>query len=168
MKLNKNKKKFDRLTYDGSRIVKIGKKEVYPIVYVREFDFTNLNYYKSNKHGIHRAIHQYIGHSEDYNLIARTSKWTRRNINLNNDKGKLLRALIEMYKFKNIKELNKYVMDNTTILKRCDTVEDAKKLESTLISINMYQDANNKFIICLNERDEEVKISKDGKYVLNY
>ena len=168
MKLNKNKKKCDRLTYDGSRIVKVGKKELYPIVYVREFDFTNLSYYKSNKYGIDRAIYQYIGHSDDYNLIARTSKWTRRNINLNNDKGKLLRSIMKMYKFKNSKELNKYVMDNTKILKRCDTVEEAKQLESTLISINMYEDANNKFIICLNEKDEEVKISKDGKYVLNY
>ena len=59
-------------------------------------------------------------------------------------------------------------LNNRTELKgkRFDTVEKAKSLESTLISTNQCEEANYKWIICLNSKDAEVQISKEGKYII--
>lgn len=164
MNLNKNRKV--KFTYDGTKIIKKGAKELYPIVYLREFDFTNLSNYKSRKYGIDRKIYKYVGVSEDYNLRARTSKWTNKNVYKDNKIGKLLRAIMQMERLITIKELNQYLEDQITVLKRCDTIKEAKRLERTLISINMWQEQNVD-TICLNTRDNEVEV-KNGKYVLNY
>lgn len=136
-----------------------------PIVYLRQFDFTYLSYYKSKKYGIDRAIYQYIGSSDD-TINSRTSKWTYKNINANNTIGKLLRALMKIHRFKSTRQLNKYLLEHTTILKECESIEQARATEKTMISINKWEDANYKPIICLNKRDAEVQISKAGKYIL--
>lgn len=164
MNLNKNRKV--KFTYDGTRIVKLGSKELYPILYLREFDFTNLSYYKSRKYGIYRKIYKYVGVSEDYNLRARTSKWTNKNLYKDNKIGKLLRAIMQMERLTTIKELNKYLEYHMTVLRRYDTIELAKRVESTLISINMWEEQN-LGTICLNTKDKAVEV-KNGKYMLNY
>lgn len=166
LNLNKYRTKRNKFTYDGNQIIKIGTMELKPLVYLRKFDFTDLSYYKSRKYGIRRAIYQYIGYSDDYNLENRTAKWTRYNISKENKIGIFLRALMQMYRFESNKELNKYLVENTTVLKRFDTVEKAKSLESTLISTNQCEEANYKWIICLNSKDAEVQISKEGKYII--
>lgn len=135
------------------------------LVYLREIDFTNLSYYKSNKYGIEKAVFKYIG-STDETIGTRTSKWVYKNINSNNKIGKFLRALMQMYRFKSTKELNKYLLKHTRILKKCNNIEQARATEKTLISVNLWEDANHKRIICLNKRDAEVQISKDGKYII--
>ena len=94
------------------------------IVYLRQFDFTDLSYYKSRKYGIERAVYQYIG-STDESIAQRTSKWVYKNIRLDNEIGRLLRALMQMKRFKSIKELNKYIVDNTRVLKECECIEQA-------------------------------------------
>ncbi|WP_071121180.1 hypothetical protein [Romboutsia timonensis] len=144
------------------------------LVYLREIDFTDLSYYKSKKYGISRAIYQYIG-STDETIGTRTSKWCNKNISRNNKIGQLLRVLMKMYKFENIRQLNRYLVEHTRILKEYDTIEQAKKLESTLITINMCEDEKYEWIICLNKRDAEVNIkeakelitSLENKYVIS-
>ena len=166
LNLNKYRGKRNKFTYDGNQIVKIGRKELKPLVYLRKFDFTDLSYYKSNKYGINRAIYQYIGYSYAYNLAHRTAKWTSTNISKDNKIGKFLRALMQMHKFKTTKELNKYILEHTTVLKRFDNMKEARTTEKTMISINQWEDVNHKWIICLNSKDAEVKISKEGKYII--
>lgn len=136
-----------------------------PLVYLREFDFTNLSYYESKKYGIERAIYQYVGFTNE-GLTIRTSKWTCKNIKLNNVIGKLFRALMKMYKFKNIRQLNKYLIEHTRVLKEYDTIEKAKSSEDTMISINKSEGAKYPWIICLNTYGGEVQISKSGKYII--
>ncbi len=140
-------------------------KENKPLIYIREFDFTDLSYYKSNKYGIEKAIFKYIG-STDETIGTRTSKWVYKNINSNNKIGKFLRALMQMNSFKSTKELNKYLLEHTRVLKECNNLEQARSTEKTLISVNLWEDANHKWIICLNKRDAEVQISKYGKYII--
>lgn len=136
-----------------------------PLVYLREFDFTDLSYYKSRKYGIQRKVYKYVG-STDETLVNRTAKWTYKNIRLNNVIGKLLRALMKMYGFKSVKELNKFLLEHTRVLKECNTIEKARITEKTLISINMWEQQNTNYVVCLNKKDAEVKISKDGKYII--
>lgn len=136
-----------------------------PVVYLREFDFTNLSYYKSKKYGIRRAVYKYIG-STDETISTRTSKWVYKNIKANNKIGKFLRALMQMNRFKSTKELNKYLLEHTRVLKEKENIKQARATEKTLISVNLWQDANHKWIICLNSRDAEVQISKEGKFII--
>lgn len=136
-----------------------------PVVYLREFDFTNLSYYKSKKYGISRAVYKYIG-STDETISTRTSKWVYKNIKANNKIGKFLRALMQMNRFKSTKELNKYLLEHTRVLKEKENIKQARATEKTLISVNLWQDANHKWIICLNSRDAEVQISKEGKFII--
>ena len=166
MNLNKNRKKSQRYTYDGARIIKKGSKELYPIVYLREFDFRDLSYYKSRKYGIDRKIYKYIGVSEDYNLRTRTSKWTNKNLYKDNKIGQLLRAIMKMERLTTLKELNQYLEYHITVLRRYETIKVAKELESSLISINMWEEQN-LGTVCLNTKDNEVEV-KNGKYILNY
>ena len=166
MNLNKNRKKSQRYTYDGTRIIKKGSKELYPIVYLREFDFRDLSYYKSRKYGIDRKIYKYIGVSEDYNLRTRTSKWTNKNLYKDNKIGQLLRAIMKMERLTTLKELNQYLEYHITVLRRYETIKVAKELESSLISINMWEEQN-LGTVCLNTKDNEVEV-KNGKYILNY
>ena len=165
MNLNKHKKQYHKMRYDGNKIIKIGKFELYPILYLREFDFTKLSNYKSKKYNIKRGIYKYIGVSEDYNLSSRTSKWVNRNISKDNKIGEFLRSIMQMEKLSNIKELNKYLSNHIRVLRRYDTIEKAKEIESTLISINLWEQQNLN-TICLNTNDFEVEV-KNGKYVLN-
>ena len=131
-----------------------------PLVYLREIDFTDLSYYKSKKYGISRAIYQYVGFTDE-GLTKRTSKWSNTNLNhRNNKKTKFLRGLMKMYKFKSMSELNKYLLQHTIVLKEFDIKKEARKFESTMISINMQEDAKNKHIICLNERDAELSVKE--------
>lgn len=131
-----------------------------PLVYLREIDFTDLSYYKSKKYGISRAIYQYVGFTDE-GLTKRTAKWSNTNLNhRNNKKTKFLRGLMKMYKFKSMSELNKYLLKHTRILKEFDIKKKALKFESTMISINMLEDAKNKHIICLNERDAEISLKE--------
>ena len=122
-----------------------------PLVYLREIDFTDLSYYKSKKYGISRAIYQYVGFTDEglTNLNHR-----------NNKKTKFLRGLMKMYKFKNRSELNNFLLKHTIVLKEFDIKKEARKFESTMISINMQEDAKNKHIICLNERDAELSVKE--------
>lgn len=166
LNLNKHRSKRNKFTYDGNQIIKIGTMELKPLIYLRRFDFTDLSYYKSHKYGIYRAIYQYVGYSDDYNLGNRTAKWTRNNLSKENKIGKFLRALMQMHRFKSVRELNRYLMEYTTTLKRFDTIKQARTTESTLISINQWEQLNNNYIKCLNSKDAEVQISKDGKYIL--
>lgn len=136
-----------------------------PVVYLRELDFTNLSYYKSRKYGINRAVYKYIG-STNEKISTRTSKWVYKNIKSNNKIGKFLRALMQMNRFKSTKELNKYLLEHTRVLKEKDNIQQARATEKTLISVNLWQDANHKWIICLNSKDAEVQISKEGKYII--
>ena len=159
MNLNKHKTKKTKLTYDGNKIIKKS------ILYIRELDFTNLSYYKSDKYGIKRTIYKYPGVSDE-TLGTRTSKWTRKNIDKNNKIGKLLRSIMNMENMSNIKELNKYLMESTTILRRYYTREQAEYNERTCISINLFEQANYG-TICLNTYDSEIEVV-NGKYVLNY
>ena len=128
-----------------------------PLVYLREIDFTDLSYYKSKKYGISRAIYQYVGFTDE-GLTKRTAKWS--NTNLNHKKTKFLRGLMKMYKFKNRSELNNFLLKHTIVLKEFDIKKEARKFESTMISINMQEDAKNKHIICLNERDAELSVKE--------
>ena len=166
LNLNKYRAKRNKYTYDGNQIIKVGTKELKPLVYFRRFDFTDLSYYKSKKYEIKRAIYQYIGYSNAYNLAHRTAKWTSTNISKDNKIGKFLRALIQMHRFKSTKELNKYLLEHTTVLKRFDTIKEARTTEKTMISINLWEEANHKWIVCLNSKDAEVQISKTGKYII--
>lgn len=166
MNLNKHRTKRNHYTFDGNSIIKIGTKELKPLVYLRQFDFTDLSYYKSHKYGIDRAIYQYIGYSNDYNLAHRIAKWTTLNISRNNKIGKFLKSLMRMHKFKSNKELNKYLLDHTSVLKRFDTVEEAIATENTIISVNKWEQHNSNYIRCLNTAGGEVQISKEGKYIL--
>ena len=166
MNLNKNRKKYHKFTYDGNRIIKKGNIELYPILYLRKFDFTNLSYYKSRKYGIDRKVYQYVGVSDDYNLRTRTSKWVNKNIKKDNKIGKLLRGIMQMEKLYTRKELNDYLEKHITVLRRYDTIELARYVERTLISINLWEQAN-LGKVCLNTKDKEVEV-KNGKYILNY
>ena len=131
-----------------------------PLVYLREIDFTDLSYYKSKKYGISRAIYQYVGFTDE-GLTKRTAKWSNTNLNhRNNKKTKFLRGLMKMYKFKNRSELNNFLLKHTIVLKEFDIKKEARKFESTMISINMQEDAKNKHIICLNERDAELSVKE--------
>lgn len=166
LNLNKYRAKRNKYTYNGNQIIKVGKKELKPLVYLRRFDFTNLDYYKSKKYGIRRAIYQYVGYSDAYNLAHRTAKWTSTNISKDNNIGKFLRALMQMHSFKSTKELNKYLMEHIIVLKRFNTIKEARTTEKTMISINLWEEANHKWIVCLNSKDAEVQISKEGKYII--
>jgi len=139
-------------------------KELYSILYLRELDFRNLSYYKSRKYGIERKIYKYVGMSDE-TLRTRTSKWTRKNIDKDNKIGRLLRSIMAMERLDTNKELNNYMMKNTKILRSYRNREQAEKMESTLISINLWEQEN-LGTICLNSRDAEVRVV-NGKYVLN-
>ncbi|HSQ89458.1 hypothetical protein [Romboutsia sp.] len=159
MNLNKNKNKKQKLIYDGNQIIKKS------ILYVRELDFTNLSEDKSKMYGIARNIYKYVGVSDE-TLGTRTSKWSRKNIKKSNKIGKLLKSIMDMKGFTCNKELNKYLMENTTILRKYYTREQAEYNERTCISINLFEQSNYG-TICLNTYDSEVAVV-NGKFILNY
>lgn len=154
---------IDQIT-ESMDIVKIGNKHMKPYVYVREFDFTNLSDADSMLYGIKQKIYKYVGVSTEQLFTRRISKWVYLNTHRNNNIGKLLNKIKYMLndRLEPI-SLNEYIEKNSRILAYCDTIEQARKYEQSLIGVIQYeQDIINLDVECLNKLDKPLEINKNG------
>ena len=59
--------------------------------------------------------------------------------------------------------LNEYIEKNSRILAYCDTIEQARKYEQSLIGVVQYeQDIINLNVECLNKLDKPLEINENG------
>ena len=69
MKLDK------KFTYDGTRIIKRNKEELYHFVYERIWDLTIYDHKLLESYGLKKAKYIYVGQSGEKDVNARNSKW---------------------------------------------------------------------------------------------
>ena len=154
---------IDQLT-EFMDIVKIGNKHMKPYVQAREVDFTNLSDEDSMLYGIKQKVYKYVGVSTEQLFTRRTSKWVYLNIHRNNDIGKLLNKIKYMLDDRlESMSLNEYIEKNSRILTYCDTIEQAKEYEQSLIGVVQYEkDIINLKVECLNKLDKPLEINENG------
>ena len=154
---------IDQLT-EFMDIVKIGNKHMKPYVYAREFDFTNLSDEDSMLYGIKQKVYKYVGVSTEQLFTRRTSKWVYLNIHRNNDIGKLLNKIKYMLDDRlESMSLNEYIEKNSRILTYCDTIEQDKEYEQSLIGVVQYEnDIINLKVERLNKLDKPLEINENG------
>jgi len=151
-------------------IVKIGNKHIKPYIYVREFDFTGLSDADARLYNIKQKVYKYVGMSTEQLFTTRTSKWMYLNIHRNSDIGKLLKNI--EYMLNDRREfitLNEYIEQNSRILNYCDTIEQARAYEQSLIGVLQYeQDIINLNIECLNKLDKPLEIKNNSYKVKSH
>lgn len=136
MNLNKYKSKNGKFAFDGVRIIKVGKKELYSIVYKRTYDLTSYSATTLEKYGLERAIYFYVGSTNAYNLKARCSKWRYVIINKKTGICKDIKIFLNKLKIFYSLETNLNKNDicetlyyNGEIMARCSSLKGARELE---------------------------------------
>ena len=164
MGLNK-RRKYVKWVYDGERIVKIGKQELYPRVYRK---FWNLSQYDTNileKKKKKKAIYNYIGYSNEIYQSERHSKWFRNIRSKHHVKQDIITFLDNLERF--YREELKYseieIKPIEEILCRCESIEGAKKMEKVFTGHYHFLSSLDTNHILLSDKDSSYKtIEKDG------
>ena len=164
MGLNK-RRKYVKWVYDGERIVKIGKQELYPRVYRK---FWNLSQYDTNileKYNLKKAIYNYIGYSNEIYQSERHSKWFRNIRSKHHVKQDIITFLDNLERF--YREELKYseieIKPIEEILCRCESIEGAKKMEKVFTGHYHFLSSLDTNHILLSDKDSSYKtIEKDG------
>ena len=172
MGLNKYRK-YVKWVYDGERIIKIGKQELYPRVYRK---FWNLSQYDSSileKYNLSPSIYNYIGYSNEIYQSERHSKWFRNIRNkhhVNKDIPTFINNLERFYR-EELKysetEIKQNIKPVEEILCRCKSIESAKKQEKVYTghyhSSAFFGETLEDYHILLSDKDSSYKtIEKDG------
>lgn len=164
-----------KFTYNGLRIIRIGKKEEYPFVYERDWDLTNYDQKLLGSYGLQKAIYIYIGSSGLYNLKARCSHWRyeikRNNKCISKDIRNFIYNLERFYRLETrytIKDIDELLYYNATVITRCTTLETARKLEKYLTnnyhSLDFIGEILEPQVILLSKKDSEL-VEKENKGV---
>lgn len=173
MNLNKHKNKRNKLTYDASRIILKGVKELYAFVYKRTWDLTQYDKDVLEKYDLKKAEYVYIGSSDDVNLRRRCNTWKadiKRNKNVSEDIIKFINNLKKFYELETnytTKEIEYLLYYNTSVIARCESLQSARKLEKHYTT-NYHQDDSfgeilETQIILLSKKDSNLKEIKDGE-----
>lgn len=154
---------IDQLT-ESMEIVRIGNKHMKPYIYSRAFDLTDLSTKNAQRYGLEPKIYKYIGVSTESNFNSRTAKWVNLNINRENKLGEILIKLGLMLKeLKGIENINDYINSNSEVIAYCDTIEQAKEYEKSLIGIvQLEQEQWGLDVVCLNSNDKPIKVKEKG------
>lgn len=174
MNLNKNKKKYHKLTYDGDKVIKKGTKEFYPFVYKRTWDLTKYNVVILEKYGLKKAMYIYIGSSNKYNLIDRCSQWKNQILSNRKSVSKDIRYFIEnlknFYKIETdytAKEIDYLLYYNANVIARCENLQGARRLEKHFTTKYHYLDFTGEILeqhtILLSKVDSNLRNVVDGK-----
>lgn len=141
MNLNKHKKQYHKMRYDGQKIITKGKKELYAFVYKRTWDLTQYDANTLHSYGLYKAIYVYIGSSNRYNLNIRCNDWKYEIVNNRGNVSKEIREFIKkLNKFLELetdlttKEIDNYLYFNAEIIYRCESLQGARKLEKYFTS----------------------------------
>ena len=172
MGLNKRRRHV-KWVYDGEKIIKIGKQELYPRVYRK---FWNLSQYDTNileKYNLKKAIYNYVGYSNEIYQSERHSKWfgnIRSKHHVNQDIITFLFNLERFYR-EELKysdtEINQNIKPKEEILCRCESIESAKKQEKYYTghyhSSAFFGETLEDYHILLSDKDSSYRsIEKDG------
>ena len=168
--MNLNKK----FKFDGNRIVKIGKKELYAFVYKRTFDLTIYEEKLLDRYDLKKTKYIYIGSSIKYNLRHRSAEWKRR-IDLNNKSvAKNIRIFINNLKLflenetdLTDEEINEYLYYNAEVIARCESLKGARGIETYYTSryhqLDSFRDILEHQVILLSAKDSSlIEIEKDS------
>ena len=172
MNINKNRKKSQRYTYDGTRIIKKGSKELYSFVYKRVWDLTQYDKKLLQNYGLEPCQYVYIGSSNKYNLNDRNSHWryeilknsknVSKEIKLFLSKLKILYRLETRYTDDEINELLYY---SSEIIARCESLQGARSVESHWTSYYHELDSLGEIketpIILLSKKDSNLRENKN-------
>lgn len=175
MNLNKNKKR--KFRYNGTRITKIGAKELYPFVYKRMWDLTEYGEEILRSYGLEKANYIYIGSSSKYNLKVRCDDWkyeiekNRKNVSKEIRtficKLKLFYELETSYTHEEIDYLLYY---NAKIIARCESYNTMRKLEKYFTSqyhdLEFLGDILDKHYILISKKDSNLKEERVGAFEL--
>lgn len=171
MNLNRNRRK--KFEYDGERIIKVGKRELYPFVYKRIWDLTKFDTKVLEKYGLKKAIYIYVGSSDKYNLRKRNTDW---KIDIIQDRKNVakhirvfisnLRRLYDVETSYTSEEIDYLLFYNASIIARCKSRLDATSLEKYFTShyhdLDSYGEILDKRIVLLSKVDSNLKEIKDG------
>ena len=168
MNLNKNRKKSQRYTYDGTRIIKKGSKELYSFVYKRVWDLTQYDKKLLQNYGLEPCQYVYIGSSNKYNLKVRCSNWKYEIENKRKNASKEIRAFIGKLKlFYDLEtsytheEIDYLLYYNAKIIARCESYNTMRKLEKYFTSqyhdLEFWGDILDKPYILLSKKDSNLK-----------
>ncbi len=173
MNLNKHKKKYHKLTYDGKKIITKGAKELYPFVYKRIWDLTQYDTNVLQSYGLNKALYIYIGSSNKYNLIDRCSRFRNSILNNRNNVSKDIRAFVgklkvfyELETSYTAKEIDYLLYYNAEIIARCESLQGARKLEKYFTTeyhnLDFYGEILEQHTILLSKVDSNLKDVEDG------
>lgn len=173
MNLNKHKKKYHKLAYDGKKIITKGAKELYPFVYKRIWDLTQYDTNVLQSYGLTKAMYIYIGSSNKYNLNTRSSKWKYEILNNTSSVAKHIREFINKLKvFYELetsytsKEIDYLLYYNASIIARCESLQGARKLEKYFTTKYHHNDFMGEILeqytILLSKVDSNLIDVKDG------
>lgn len=171
MTFNKYKKR--NLIYDGTRIIKVGARELYSYVYRRTWNLTQSEMDQLEKYGLKQAKYIYIGQSSEIYPSDRTAKW-KNNIenkhSINDDILEFIDNLKRFYKHElkySDNMIDNILIPEAEIICRCESREIAKKLEKYFTGhyqflASFYDSLETQYIL-LSDRDSNLKtIEKDG------
>lgn len=173
MNLNKHKKKYHKLTYDGKKIITKGAKELYPFVYKRIWDLTQFDTNVLESYGLNKALYVYIGSSNKYNLNTRCSNWRTEILNNTKSVSKDIRAFIgklkvfyELETSYTAEEIDYLLYYNASVIGRCESIQGARKLEKYFTTeyhnLDFYGEILEQHTILLSKVDSNLKDVQDG------
>lgn len=171
MNLNKHKKQYHKMKYDGKKIITIGKKELYAFVYKRTWDLTQYDANTLHSYGLCKAIYLYIGSSNKYNLKSRCNDWKYEIEHNRSNASKEIREFIsKLKKFLELetdltlKEIDNYLYYSADIIGRCESVQGARKLEKYFTSkyhhLDFFGEILEEHIILLSKVDSGLRDKK--------
>lgn len=167
MGLNK-RRKYVKWVYDGERIIKVGKQELYPRVYRK---FWNLSQYDTNilqKYNLSPSIYNYVGYSNEIYQSERHAKWFRNIRNKHHVNQDIMTFLFNLERFyrEELKysetEIKQNIKPSEEILCRCKTIKRAKKMEKVYTGhyhFLSFLDTNH---ILLSDKDSSYKTIEKG------
>ena len=168
MVLNKFRK-YVKWVFDGERIVKIGKRELYPRVYKRVWNMSNYSADVLDKYSLEPKEYLYIGQSKSEYISHRDNNWAtkiKQQYKVNKDILEFIDNLKRFYK-QELKYSNsmidRIIIPAGEILCRCENKSSAMKLEKHITGQYSFLSLFDDSFILLSDKDSTLKIDNvDG------
>lgn len=166
MVLNKYRKKYNKFTYDGERIIKVGAKEVYSYVYKRIWDLSNYSVDILEKYGLEPKKFLYIGQSSETYLSDRTAKFKNKIKNkykVNKDILEFIDSLKQFYKQElkySESMIDRIIIPPGEVVCRCENKSSAMKMEKHFTGHYSFLSLFDDSFILLSDKDSSLKIDE--------
>jgi len=171
MKLDK------KFTYDGTRIIKRNKEELYHFVYERIWDLTIYDHKLLESYGLKKAKYIYVGQSGRHNLVDRCSDWRnkiKKDLNVSKEIKQFIYNLEHFYTKEtsyNNRQIDWLLYYNAKVIARAESKKGALKLEKYFTGkyhdLDFMGEILEKQIILLSKRDSAFREQdKNGLKVL--